>query len=257
MNRPSLQERQQLKPRMSWIRSKNPIRAFTLIELLVVIAIIAILAAMLLPALARAKEKARRINDLSNTRQIGIANMVYASESQDNLPQGTMDGDWPHDMSKANVDLMINAGANRKVFYCAGTLSIVKGDDTRWWDFTATRRVLGYSFFTKRTATDNRAGINGCFFIGKTTETNRPSDAVIVADENLSLTQTAPYNFVVPSGNVPPEFGGAYLPPHREKGGAPAGGTSLYLDGHSAWNKFIFMQPRYQPTSSSKPWHFY
>lgn len=229
---------------------------FTLIELLVVIAIIAILAAMLLPALSKAKEKAWRINCMSNLRQVGIANMVYASENGDNLPQGTLQGDWPHDMSKTNVDLMMNAGANRKVFYCAGTLSIIKGDDSRWWDFTTTRRVLGYSFFTKRTSTDNRVGINGCFFIGKTTETNRPTEAVIVSDEILSKTQTPPYDFVVKSDNVPPEFGGAYRPPHRDRD-MPAGGNNLYLDGHAGWTKFFNMKPRYQPSSSSQPWHFY
>jgi type II secretory pathway pseudopilin PulG len=222
----------------------------------VVIAIIAILAAMLLPALSKAKEKAWRINCMSNLRQIGIANMTYASENQDNLPQGTLQGDWPHDMSKTNVNLMINAGANRKVFYCPGTLSIIKGDDSKWWDFTATRSVLGYSFFTKRAATDNRAGINGCFFVGKTTETNRPTETAIVTDEVLSLTQTPPYNFVVPSDNVGPEFGGAYRPPHRDKN-MPAGGNTLFLDAHAGWTRFGLMQPRYQPSSSSKPWHFY
>jgi prepilin-type N-terminal cleavage/methylation domain-containing protein/prepilin-type processing-associated H-X9-DG protein len=75
--------------------SNRPQRAFTLIELLVVIAIIAILAAMLLPALSRAKESSRRISCTNNLRQLGLASTIYLGDNQGTFPPRNNGTRWP------------------------------------------------------------------------------------------------------------------------------------------------------------------
>jgi prepilin-type N-terminal cleavage/methylation domain-containing protein/prepilin-type processing-associated H-X9-DG protein len=111
-------------------RTGRLFKAFTLIELLVVIAIIAILAAMLLPALAKAKQKAKQSACINNMRQIGIALVMYA----DNYSQYPNDL-WPTTGSPAGNDtyvwqprLLSLMGNNRNAFSCPAALP------QSWWD---------------------------------------------------------------------------------------------------------------------------
>ena len=87
------------------------INAFTLIELLVVIAIIAILAALLMPVLGRAKEAGRRIACLSNMRQLSLASQMFANDDQGNYPARTETNAWPNQFYP-------NYGKNAKILLC-------------------------------------------------------------------------------------------------------------------------------------------
>jgi prepilin-type N-terminal cleavage/methylation domain-containing protein len=103
----------------------NTKRAFTLIELLVVIGIIAILAALLLPALGQAKEKGRRTSCLANLKQVNLAIRLYADDCADSLPVLPAPNPYPNGVGayykqlvKGYLGLTGPASPSERIFIC-------------------------------------------------------------------------------------------------------------------------------------------
>ena len=239
----------------------NKQRGFTLIELLVVIAIIALLMSILMPALNRVKEQARRQSCSARLRQQQLALILFAGDNDTKLPLPNTGGGWLQDVAVNTVHFMLNSGMTREMFYCPSNFTHQKHNDMFWeynnqsWDsqvqrFTSENGfiVSGYCFILQLApGREQRSEITRYEkdslkkeWVVSTQDSQSASRELVVDSIMGTISANTKYgrNFGQVRGGIYSQHGVYDTTSHLENEFEPTGGNIAFLDGHNQWRPF-------------------
>jgi prepilin-type N-terminal cleavage/methylation domain-containing protein len=231
------------RPTVTFSREPFWIRAFTLIELLVVIAIISILAAMLLPVLATAKERGKRVACKSNMHQAILAVHMYAGDNRDILPSGRDNNGMTHTLRishKSWTNLVFYSG-NMRILDCPNIVFGSFGRSNALYGY-----LIGYHYLGDAN-TNSWSNPNDPAVWHSPIKASEPGTNFILADANHYSTGAQPLTIVphTRSGGIV-QGGSSFLnTTARPKALGAQGGNVGSLDASVLWKAIEKMKDRY------------